>query len=157
MVDIVMPTRRKVLIGAAALIAWPLPAAAQSKPLVFVDLVPGVGAGGYDVVQYFEQGKPVVGSAEFTARYEGATWRFVSSKSRDLFAKEPARYAPQYGGYCAWAVSEGYTAKGDPTAWSIVGGKLYLNYNASVQKTWERNTNRSISRGNSNWPIVLTK
>lgn len=151
------PTRRTALLGFSALMAWPVLARAQSKPIVYTGLVAGVGAGGYDVVQYFEQGKPVVGSSQFSAQHDGVIWRFSSAESRNRFAMDPSRYTPQYGGYCAWAVSEGYTAKGDPTAWSIVDGKLYLNYNASVHKTWQRNTTLHITRGNANWPSVLTK
>jgi hypothetical protein len=128
---------------------------AKPKPTVFTGLVAGVGAGGYDVVQYFDQQKPVKGNPAFMATHDGAAWHFVSAESRDKFLADPARYAPQFGGYCAWAVAEGYTAKGDPNAWSLVDGKLYLNYDASVRRTWEKNTAQNISRGNANWPKVL--
>ncbi|MEM6666964.1 MAG: YHS domain-containing (seleno)protein, partial [Pseudomonadota bacterium] len=71
------------------------------------------------------------------------------------FAANPARYAPQFGGYCAWAVSEGYTAKGDPKHWKVVNGKLYLNYNGRIQRRWEKDIPGHISKGNANWPNVL--
>lgn len=119
---------------------------------VYTGLVKGVAVGGYDPVAYFTDGKPLKGRADLTLEHQGATWRFASEANRDAFRADPARYAPQYGGYCAWAVAEGYTAKGDPTAWRIVDGKLYLNYDASVQRTWEKNIPGNITRANANWP-----
>ena len=84
------------------------------------------------------------------------TWRFASDKNRDLFKDEARGYAPQYGGYCAWAVSRGYTAKGDPRYWKVVGGKLYLNYDAGVQKDWEKDIPGNIAKGDRNWPRCST-
>ena len=85
----------------------------------------------------------------------GAKWRFTFAEHRDLFQREPAKYAPQYGGYCAWAVSKGHTANGDPEAWRIVNGKLYLNYNKRVQKKWEQDTEARIQEADRNWPGLL--
>ena len=85
------------------------------------------------------------------------SWRFANAKNLEAFKAKPDAYAPQYGGYCAWAVSQGYTAKGDPKAWSIVGGKLYLNYNADVKKTWETDAPGNIVKADGNWPKVLQK
>ena len=107
---------------------------------------------GYDPVAYFSGGKPVKGSQQFTHQWMGATWHFASQQSRDTFAANPAKYAPQYGGYCSWAVSRGYTADTDPQAWKVFGGKLYLNYNKSVQKKWEADIPGNISKADSNWP-----
>ena len=73
------------------------------------------------------------GERKFTHKWMGTEWRFASAKHRDLFAENPEKYAPQYGGWCAWAVSQGYPASVDPEAWRIVDGKLYLNYSKSVQ------------------------
>jgi YHS domain-containing protein len=112
----------------------------------------GVALKGYDPVAYFNQGRPVKGAAEFSHGWMGATWYFSSSANRDLFAADPERYAPQFGGYCAWAVSNGYTADVDPEAWKIVDGKLYLNYSKSVQKMWERELVERIEAGHRNWP-----
>src|SRR5262245_15632894 len=92
---------------------------------------------GYDPIAYFEKGRPAKGSPEFTHSWNGAVWQFESARTRDLFAGSPEKYAPQFGGYCAWAVSNNYTADVDPEAWKIIDGKLYLNYNKSVQKKWE--------------------
>jgi YHS domain-containing protein len=107
---------------------------------------------GYDPVAYFKQSAPVKGSAEFTHQWNGATWRFSSKGNRDEFASKPDMYAPQFGGYCSWAVSQGYTADIDPNAWKVVNGKLYLNYNKSVQKKWEADQNALIEKANRNWP-----
>lgn len=109
---------------------------------------------GTDPVAYFTDGKPVAGSSAFEHEWQGAVWRFASAANRDAFAKEPARYAPQYGGYCAWAVSEGYTASIEPEAWRIVGGKLYLNYSKSVQKQWLADVPGNIKKADANWPAI---
>ncbi len=128
-------TRRSLL--AAALVLPPVAAQARSNE-IYTGWLSSSAVGGYDPVAYFTEGKPVAGNSAITHQWKGATWRFASEKNRDLFKAEPAKYAPQYGGYCAWAVSQGYTAKGDPNHWKIVGGKLFLNYDAKVQRNWEK-------------------
>ncbi|MFM2041616.1 MAG: hypothetical protein RLY86_192 [Pseudomonadota bacterium] len=112
---------------------------------------------GHDPVAYFTEGKPVKGAKEFTYRWKDADWRFASAENRDRFIADPERYAPQYGGYCAWAVSEGYTAAGDPKHWKIVEGKLYLNYNAEIQTRWEGDVPGHIRKADTNWPTILAK
>lgn len=112
---------------------------------------------GYDVVAYFTQGKPVEGKREFAHKWNNTTWRFSSAKHRDLFAANPEKYAPQYGGFCAWAVAQGYTAPVDPAAWRVVDGKLYLNYSKSVQSQWVQDIPGHISKGNNNWPGIKQK
>lgn len=111
---------------------------------------------GYDVVAYFEDGKPVEGSKDFTHTWQKAEYRFASAAHRDLFVQDPARYAPQYGGYCAWAVSQGYTAAIDPEAWKVVDGKLYLNYDKKVQAKWETSLAPNIQKADQNWPKLLS-
>ena len=115
----------------------------------------GTAIDGTDPLSYFDQGRPIAGSSDITYEWNGATWRFTSVENRDRFAANPEKFAPQYGGYCAWAVSQGYTASTTPEAWKIVDGKLYLNYSRSVQKTWEENIPGNISSGDKNWPSVL--
>ncbi|HEY0946604.1 MAG TPA: YHS domain-containing (seleno)protein [Opitutaceae bacterium] len=117
----------------------------------------GVALDGYDAVAYFTDGKPTEGDERFSYEWSGAKWRFANAEHLERFKQDPARYAPQFGGYCAWAVSEGYTADADPTAWKIVDGKLYLNYNAEVQKKWEQDVPGRIAKGNANWPKVSRK
>ena len=114
----------------------------------------GVAVDGYDVTAYFLDGKPVKGSEKFAYAWMGATWRFASAEHRDAFAQSPEKYAPQYGGYCSYAVSEGYTAKIDPEAWKIVDGKLYLNYSKSVQATWQKDIPGRVQSADRNWPSL---
>lgn len=117
----------------------------------------GLALDGYDAVAYFTDGKAVRGSAAFAHVHDGTTYHFASSAHRDAFAAEPARYLPQYGGFCAWAVSRGYTAPTDPQAWRIVDGRLYLNYSRSVQKTWEQDVPGNIRKGDGHWPGLKTR
>jgi YHS domain-containing protein len=112
----------------------------------------GTALKGYDAVAYFKEGKPVKGKDEFRHDWMGAKWYFASADNRDAFAQNPEKYAPQFGGYCAWAVSQGYTAAIDPTAWKIVEGKLYLNYNKEVQQKWESDIPGHIKKAQENWP-----
>ena len=84
-------------------------------------------------------------------------WRFASAENRDLFLANPDAYSPQYGGYCAWAAAQGYTAPGNPKNWSVVDGKLYLNYNDKVQRDWEQDIPGFIAKADANWPAVLDK
>lgn len=117
----------------------------------------GVAVKGQDVVAYFTEARPVKGSGDFTHEWRDATWRFANAANRDLFAADPEKYAPQFGGYCAWAVSKGYTAGIDPEAWRVVEGKLYLNYDKKVQAMWEEDTAGNIAAAQKNWPEILKK
>lgn len=110
---------------------------------------------GYDAVAYFEQSKAVKGDKDFSHSWMDATWLFASAQHRDLFAADPAKYAPQYGGYCAWAVSQGDTANIDPQSWKIVDGKLYLNYSSKIQRRWEGDIEKHIRDADENWPKIL--
>jgi hypothetical protein len=112
---------------------------------------------GYDAVAYRTSGQPTKGSTSFEHRWNDAVWRFSTAANRDQFAKDPARYAPEFGGYCAYAVSRGYTADIDPNAWRIVDDRLYLNYSKRVQKLWEEDVPGNIAKGRQNWPGVLAK
>lgn len=137
-----------------AVLAALLPlAAAAAEPIHAKD---GLAVSGYDAVAYFTEGRARRGSPEFEHAWSGVTWRFSSAAHRDAFAAEPARYAPQYGGYCAWAVSKDYTYAADPEAWAVVGGKLYLNYDRAVQERWRADAD-AIARADRNWPAVLEK
>jgi hypothetical protein len=111
---------------------------------------------GYDVVAY-TTGAALRGTPEFEYPWNDARWRFTSAANRDLFAAAPETYAPQFGGYCAYAVSRGYTADIDPEAFKVVGGRLYLNYSKSVQRTWERDIPGNIVKAEANWPAVLNR
>ena len=122
---------------------------------VYTGTFSSLAVGGYDAVAYFKAGKPVEGKTEFATEYKGATWRFASKDDLDTFKANPIAYAPQFGGYCAWAVSQNYTASGDPLVWKVVNGKLYLNYDRDVQTKWEKDIPDLIAKGEKNWPGVL--
>ncbi len=117
----------------------------------------GLALDGYDPVAYFKDNLPRAGKPEFTTDYNGAKWQFYTAENRDSFVQDPAKYAPQYGGYCAWAVGHNYTAKGDPQAWQIVDHKLYLNYNKDVQAKWLEETPKYIADGDKNWQVLAGK
>lgn len=148
-------SRRSLVVGVAVLATAPFLVRRADAQTEKVYANGGVAVDGSDVVAYFTEGRPVSGSADFTHDWRGVTWRFASAANRDAFAADPARYAPQYGGYCAWAVSEGYTASTVPEAWKIVDGKLYLNYSRRIQRRWERDIPGRIAAGDKNWPGVL--
>ena len=130
-----------------------LPALAISP--VNKTLLGGLAIDGYDPVAYFTDSKPVEGKKEFSFDWKGASWRFASAEHRDLFAKTPEKYAPQYGGYCAYAVANGRTADIDPAAWAVRDGRLFLNYDFDVQKKWLLDPAGYIARADVNWPKMI--
>ena len=114
----------------------------------------GAAIRGYDPVAYFTESKAVPGVPAYTAEYKGSKFRFASQASRDAFVANPAKYAPQYDGFCAYGTASGYKAAIDPAAFTIVGGKLYLNYNADIQKKWSADIPGYIVKADKNWPKV---
>jgi YHS domain-containing protein len=142
------------LVALALLIA-PHPASAGGP--VNTTFLTGVAIKGYDPVAYFEEGRPVEGSRAFQYEWMGAVWRFASAANRDAFAADPARFAPQYGGYCAYAVAQGTTADIDPEAWRIVEGKLYLNLSKDIKARWEQDVPGYIAKADANWPKIRGK
>jgi YHS domain-containing protein len=127
---------------------------AQSKADPINHTKNGVAIEGYDPVAYFTDNKPVKGDPKFAAMWNGSTWQFASEAHRYLFTQEPEKYTPQYGGYCAFAVSEGHTATIDPEAWKIVNSKLYLNYSKSIRETWQKDQANRITAADKNWPTL---
>lgn len=109
---------------------------------------------GYDPVAYFTQSQPVKGQQQFTATYKNTIYQFSSAKNRNLFKASPVKYAPQYGGFCAFGVTKGRKFETDPTAWRVVDGKLYLNLNHDVQKDWLKDIPGYITVGNSTWKTI---
>jgi YHS domain-containing protein len=107
---------------------------------------------GYDTVAYFTDGKALQGSGSFTVQWHGMTWRFSSKEHRDLFAGSPEKYAPQYDGYCAWAMTESRLAITDPEVWKIVDGKLYLNCSQAAYEKWSRDIPGHIKKADEIWP-----
>ena len=110
-----------------------------------------VAVRGFDTVAYFKAQNAVAGDPKFSYLWNGAKWYFSSAENMEKFKAAPETYAPQFGGYCSFAVSKGYTADGDPQAWKIVGGKLYLNYNLQVKEKWETEQEKLIETGEKNW------
>lgn len=119
----------------------------------------GVAIHGYDPVAYFAEQKPMKGLSEYHAAYQGSTFYFVSAANRDRFAADPAKFSPQYGGFCAFGMAKGYKAAIDPAAFTVVGDKLYLNYSDTVRSQWTSDIPGYIRKANANWPEVrkLTK
>jgi YHS domain-containing protein len=110
---------------------------------------------GYDPVAYFTDQKPVKGSTSFEYLWHGATWRFASAEHLDRFRADPEKYAPKYGGYCAYAVSQGKIVDIDPEAWTVFEGRLYLNVSKDVRRLWEKDKKEYIRKADENWPRML--
>ena len=149
------PQRTAFLILAAGVFGS-TPALAESA--VNTGYFGDVAIMGYDTVAYFTDGQATKGSPEISHEWMGATWHFAKPEHRDAFAAEPIRYAPQYGGYCsAGVVTDEVTANIDPEAWSIVDGKLYLNYSKPVREEWEENSDEMIAKADAKWPEIEAK
>lgn len=144
---------RRILIAVLVLSTLaPMAAIAQSdsgKPEIFSTRAGAIR--GYDPVAYLTEGKPVKGDGQFTFNWMKADWRFASAENLASFKADPTRYAPQYGGYCAYAMSKGSYAKTVPDAWTVHDGKLYLNYSLSVRRTWSKDIPRNIDNANRHW------
>jgi len=145
-------TRKSLAITALFVFALSAAALAETAPPPVYQTKDKVALSGYDAVSYFKDGKPVVGKSAFTYKWMDANWHFSSVENRDAFAKEPEKYAPRYGGYCAFGTSQGHLVPGDPQAWKIVDDKLYLNYNKDVQKFWLQDIPGYIEKADENWP-----
>lgn len=158
-----LSSMRSVLLGLAVIFASAVAAEARA-PEVYLDKGGVFGKAweyavdGYDVVAYHsldEGAAPIAGEDAYIAEYKGVKWRFSSQGNLDAFQADPERYRPAYGGYCAWAMARGKLAKGDPKAWYVYGGKLYLNVNARIQRRWLSDLDNEIARANANWPAAL--
>ncbi len=128
-------------------------AAAASDP-IYTSWLNNRAVDGWDVVS-FHEGTPVKGDKAHFFDYKGASWQFSSQENRNKFISNPAKYEPQYGGYCAWALASNKLAKGDPEYWTLRDGKLYLNFNQRVQDMWLKDVDGYIKTGDENWPDIL--
>jgi YHS domain-containing protein len=119
----------------------------------------GIAIKGYDPVAFFKENKPVMGLSEHKAEFKGSVFYFASQANRDAFTADPVKYAPQYGGFCAFGMTSGYKAATDPQAFTIVEDKLYLNYNPEVKKLWSEDIPGFVVKADKNWPDTskLTK
>lgn len=150
---------RKVLVAAILAAAVPFAAAPTlafdeaSTRAVNVDPT-GLAMRGYDPVAYFTVGRPTLGSPDFSATHDGATYRFASAANRDTFRREPDKYVPAYGGFCAMGASLERKFDGDPTLWRIVDGRLYLNVAEEPHRRWLRDVPGNVQRADENWPRI---
>jgi YHS domain-containing protein len=115
----------------------------------------GVAISGADPVAYFELGEATQGSSEHSYEWRGVEWHFANPDHRAMFAENPEKYAPEYGGWCAWAAARGDAAATSPQAWAIEDGDLYLNYNQSIQTRWEKDVQGFIERADDQWPDIF--
>ncbi len=117
----------------------------------------GLALRGNDAVTYFTEGTPRQGDFNITAEYEGAVYRFATEENKAVFLKEPARYAPQYGGYCAFGAAMGKKFDGDPNVWAIVDDKLYLNLAPKVKELWDADRPNKIETADKQWMSIKDK
>ncbi|MEJ6789879.1 YHS domain-containing (seleno)protein [Brevundimonas sp. BR2-1] len=143
-----------LLLASAAVSPAVVSAKTADKPPIDVSGA-GLALRGYDAVSYHLDGRPAEGNSAHEFEWKNATWRFATAENLTRFRADPERHAPQFGGYCAWAVSQGYIAPGDPLQWRIVEGQLFLNFNARAKALWEQDIEGAIMRGRANWPQVL--
>lgn len=149
-----MFSRRAALAGAVVALALAAAPAGAGQAEIFAG--PGnLAINGHDPVAYFKEGKPVAGVDAYSFEWKGANWRFANAENLRAFVASPEKYAPQYGGYCAYAVSRGAIAPTDPTAFTVVDGKLYLNYSREVRAIWVKDIAGNLAKANANWPGVL--
>jgi YHS domain-containing protein len=109
---------------------------------------------GYDPVAFFVESKAVKGTKEFTYEWNGATWHFASKKNKDLFVAKPEKYAPQYGGYCAYGTADGHKAPTETDTWTVDSNKLYFNYNQKVKTLWDKDRVSLIKKADEQWPKI---
>lgn len=150
--------RRFAEIGAAsykllsaAFLVFIVSVSLGQNPSNGINVKDGMAIKGYDPVAYFTEGKPVKGDTSFSHLWLGGKWLFSSQKNLDAFTANPEKFAPQYGGYCAYGASRGYKADTDPIAFTIVGSKLFLNYSIKVKEEWLKDTARRIQLANAYW------
>lgn len=145
------------LLLATSSLAFAAPAINTLKRGFISESATGVAINGYDTVAYFTEKKPVKGSEAFKHTWNGATWQFASQQHLDLFKAEPEKYAPQYGGYCAYGVAQGYLVSIEPEQFTVLDGKLYLNYDAGVQKKWTKDIAGYNQTANGKFSDLLKK
>lgn len=143
------------LMALAGFFATPNAAFADSDP-IYTSWRNNDAVGGYDTVSFFS-GKPMEGKSDFQTTYKGAVWSFSTRANLDLFLANPDAFAPQYGGYCAWALAQGKLAKGSPKHWHVQDGRLFLNFNSRVQTDWNRERDAFIKSADEKWPNILMK
>ena len=128
--------------------------AGQKSPVFEIN---GKAIRGYDVVAYYVKGEAVLGADNLNLKWNNSTWYFSTKANLELFKAAPEKYAPQYGGYCAYGTADGHKAPTQPDAWTIVNGKLYLNYNTKVKGLWIKDSEGYIKKADIKWPSLKDK
>ena len=146
-----LPFRKLIVAAALATSTVAVAAPVFAEAPIYTPKKNNVAVQGYDPVAYFVDGEPTKGTDAYKTDYMGAEFRFASQENLDAFTENPEAYAPQYGGYCAWAIAKGKYAKGSAKHWAIVDGKLYQNYNKSIQRKWNKDTEGFIENGDEQW------
>lgn len=149
-----MPRSPFLVAAIAALLSA---AAVRAEEPVYTGWFSDLAVGGHDVVAYFTRGEAVEGSAEYSMQWRGAVWHFASEDHLQRFREDPSRYAPAYGGYCAYAVARGTTAAGDPDRWAIHDGRLYLTYDADAQSRWKADAEAHIATADEHWSEMVER
>ncbi len=142
---------RKTIPALVAAIIFTITANAQ-QPEIFISN--GAAVGGYDVVAIYKESKLIKGDSLDSYDWKNAKWMFATRSNLDSFMASPEKYAPQYGGYCAYGLSRGYKAPTEADTWTIIEGKIYFNYNKKVKETWMKNTPAYIREADKNWEII---
>lgn len=147
----------KTLVSLTLLLLWStFVPKATAGPTLNVD-ARGVAIQGYDPVAFFTDGKPVAGTPEFASEFHGATYRFASAEHKAIFDKDPARYEPQFGGYCAYGVAKGHLSPIKVEAFQIVDGRLILQYNPEVRDLFNQDRAANLKSAEEKWPEVAAK
>ncbi|MEZ4589128.1 MAG: YHS domain-containing (seleno)protein [Gemmatimonadales bacterium] len=147
---------KSTLLAIALLLGMVAPSVAQDKVLVNVDKS-GLALQGYDPVSYFSPTGPIRGRPELTASHQGATYRFATAEHRDRFLADPAKYAPQFGGYCGYGASRDYLAPVDPEAFTIMDGRLILQNSKRVLRLWLKDPTGRLASADRNWPGLIER
>lgn len=145
---------KQTMVTVALVLSVFFSAVAQKSDIYVVN---GKAIGGYDPVAFFSSGKAVKGNEKFAYSWHGAQWLFATAQNLDSFKASPEKYAPQYGGYCAYGAAEGHKAPTQPDTWTIVDGKLYFNYNKDVKQLWVKDQEGNIKKADENWPNIKDK
>ena len=145
---------KKIIFTVLIAISSTIAIAQTDNSAEHTNLKNGIAIQGYDPVAYFTVSKPTPGDKTIQATYEGATYYFTSQENKDAFTKNPEQYVPQYGGFCAYGMSEGYKAPVKPESFTIVNNKLYLNYNLKVREDWSKNKEARIAKATVNWEKI---
>ncbi|CAD0183617.1 YHS domain protein [Ruegeria sp. THAF57] len=144
---------RRFLLGAMAATVFAPAAFAQDMPVFFQ--TDGAVMAGYDAVSYFTEDTPRLGLPEFSVKWKGAEWHFASAENRDAFEMNPRAYAPQFGGYCAYAMAMGELVSTDPKLWTVIDGRLYLTHSPGIEQVWNTDTAEYIRMAEAHWPTAL--